>query len=76
MKHRHGVHPFTAEPRHGRSAPLHAGPVHLLNRNSPAAVVLTEAESSCLDWLLALPPAPTARSKQEIDAELRQERDW
>jgi hypothetical protein len=70
---------------------LRAGPVHLLKRNSPAGVVLSEADynrlrrlaerpaatkSSCLDWLLALPPAPTARSKQEIDAELHQERDW
>ncbi|MFO7630825.1 MAG: hypothetical protein R6W06_15205 [Prochlorococcaceae cyanobacterium] len=70
---------------------LRAGPVHLLKRNSPAAVVLSEAEynrlrrladrpaateSSCLDWLLALPPAATARTKEEIDAELRQERDW
>jgi hypothetical protein len=50
--------------------------VHLLKRNSPAVVFLTEAESGCLDWLLALPPAPTARSKEEIDAELRQQRDW
>lgn len=70
---------------------LQAGPVHLLKRNSPTAVVLSEAdynrlrrlaaqpapsESSCLDWLLALPPAATARSKQQIDTELRQDRDW
>ena len=70
---------------------LRAGPVHLLKRNSPAAVVISEAEynrlrrltdrpaaagPSCLDWLLALPSAATARSKQEIDAELRQEREW
>jgi hypothetical protein len=63
---------------------LRAGPVHLLKRNSPAAVVISEAEynrlrrladrpaavgPSCLDWLLALPSAATARSKQEIDAE-------
>lgn len=70
---------------------LQAGPVHLLKRNSPTAVVLSEAdynrlmrlaarpapsESSCLNWLLALPPAATARSKQQIDTELRQDRDW
>jgi len=70
---------------------LRAGPVHLLKRNRPAAVVLSEADynrlrrladrpsgaqSSCLDWLLALPPAAQARSKREIDAELQQERDW
>jgi hypothetical protein len=70
---------------------LRAGPVHLLKRNSPAAVVISEAEynrlrrladrpaavgPSCLDWLLALPSAATARSKQEIDTELRQEREW
>ncbi|KEF42163.1 MAG: hypothetical protein ER33_07320 [Cyanobium sp. CACIAM 14] len=70
---------------------LRAGPVHLLKRNTPAAVVLSEADynrlrrladrpaaagPSCLDWLLALPPAATARNKEDIDAELRKERDW
>jgi hypothetical protein len=70
---------------------LRAGPVHLLKRNSPAAVVLSEADynrlrrhadrpaaagQSCLDWLLALPPARQGRSKAAIDAELGQERDW
>jgi len=70
---------------------LRAGPVHLLKRNSPAAVVLSEADynqlrrqadrpaaagQSCLDWLLDLPPAPQGRSKAAIDAELGQERDW
>jgi hypothetical protein len=70
---------------------LRAGPVHLLKRNSPAAVVLSEADynrlrrladrpvtagSSCLEWLLDLPPASQGRSKAEIDAELHQERDW
>ena len=70
---------------------LRAGPVHLLKRNSPAAVVLSEADynrlrrqadrpavsgASCLDWLLALPPAAHGRSKEEIDTELQQERDW
>jgi len=70
---------------------LRSGPVHLLNRNSPTAVVLSAAEynrlrrqadqpvtagSSCLEWLLELPPAAVGRSKEAIDAELRQERDW
>jgi len=70
---------------------LRAGPVHLLKRNSPAAVVLSEADynrlrrqadrpatagQSCLDWLLDLPPARQGRSKAAIDAELGQERDW
>ena len=70
---------------------LRAGPVHLLKRNSPAAVVLSEADynrlrrladrpatagSGCLEWLLDLPPASEGRSKAGIDAELRQERDW
>lgn len=70
---------------------LRAGPVHLLKRNRPAAVVLSETEynrlcrranqpaaepSSCLEWLLSLPPAEEGRSKVAIDAELRLERDW
>jgi hypothetical protein len=70
---------------------LRSGPVHLLKRNSPAAVVLSEAEynrlrrqadrpaaagQSCLDWLLDLPPASEGRSKEAIDADLQQERDW
>ena len=70
---------------------LRSGPVHLLKRNSPAAVVLSEADynrlrrladrpatagSSWLEWLLDLPPAAEGRSKAEIDAELHQERDW
>ena len=70
---------------------LRAGPVHLLKRNSPAAVVLSEAEynrlrrqadrpaaagQSCLDWLLDLPSASPGRSKEAIDADLQQERDW
>lgn len=70
---------------------LRAGPVHLMKRNSPAAVVLSEAEynrlrrqadrpaaaeQSCLDWLLDLAPASTGRNKEAIDADLQQERDW
>jgi len=53
---------------------LRAGPVHLLKRNSPAGVVLSEADynrlqrlvdrpatagTSCLEWLLDLPPRTT-----------------
>lgn len=34
------------------------------------------AGSSCLEWLLELPPAAVGRSKEAIDAELRQVRDW
>jgi len=70
---------------------LRSGPVHLLKRNSPAAVVLSEAEynrlrrqadrptaagQSCLEWLLDMPPASEGRSKEAIDADLPQERDW
>ena len=70
---------------------LRAGPVQLLKRNSPAAVVHSEADDnrlrrqadrpaaagqSSLDWLLDLPPAPKGRTKAAIDAELGQERDW
>jgi hypothetical protein len=70
---------------------LRSGPVHLLKRNSPAAVVLSETEynrlrrqadrpaaagQSCLDWLLDLPAASEGRSKEAIDADLQQERDW
>ena len=70
---------------------LQHGPVHLLKRNRSAAVVLSEqhysqlqlqasrapvAEASALQWLLALPPSTSPRSKAEIDAELAAERDW
>ena len=70
---------------------LQHGPVHLLKRNRSAAVVLSEqhyrqlqllasrapvAEASVLQWLLALPPSTSPRSKAEIDAELAAERDW
>ena len=34
------------------------------------------AEASVLQWLLALPPSTSPRSKAEIDAELATERDW
>ena len=70
---------------------LQHGPVHLLKRNRSAAVVLSEqhyrqlqaqasrapaAGGSALQWLLALPPSTTPRSKAEIDADLAAERDW
>jgi PHD/YefM family antitoxin component YafN of YafNO toxin-antitoxin module len=67
------------------------GPVHLLKRNQPAAVVLSEQhyrqlqrqgaqaarpEQTALQWLLQQRPAPVPRSKTEIDRELAAERDW
>lgn len=70
---------------------LQHGPVHLLKRNQPAAVVVSEQhyrqlqrlaglgvrpQTSALDWLLMQPQAPQPRSKATIDAELAAERDW
>ena len=55
---------------------LQHGPVHLLKRNRSAAVVLSEQHYRQLQWLLALAPSTTPRSKAEIDAELAAERDW
>lgn len=70
---------------------LRAGPVYLLKRNRPAAVVLSAdayrdlqrsaaqpvtAGPSCLEWLLDLPPAAAGRSRGAIDAELNEQRDW
>jgi len=70
---------------------LEHGPVHLIKRNQAAAVVLSEqhyrqlqlqasrapgAEASALQWLLALSPSTSPRSKAEIDAELTTERNW
>lgn len=67
---------------------LKRGPVHIVKRNRPAAVVLTEEEyrrltgaktaapgMSALQWLLALAPLGT-RTKEEIDADLAEERNW
>jgi len=68
---------------------LRRGPVHLLKRNKPAAVVLTEeayrqlAEGvlaapvgmSAVQWLLAYPTLES-RDKTEIDAALAAERAW
>ena len=44
-----------------------------LKRRSIAAI---EQALPALQWLLALPPSTTLRSKAEIDAELAAERDW
>lgn len=68
---------------------LRRGPVHIIKRNKPAAVVLSEEEyqrlvhgkaetpqgMSVVQWLLAQPVAGN-RSKEEIDAELKAERAW
>lgn len=69
---------------------LRCGPVHILKRNKPAAVVLTEeayrelAEGvpasplvgmSAVQWLLAHPTLEN-RDKTEIDAALAAERAW
>jgi len=68
---------------------LRRGPVHILKRNKPAAVVLSEDEyqrligqqpsavcgMSALQWLLARPATGT-RSKEDIDRALGAERDW
>lgn len=68
---------------------LRRGPVHIVKRNKPAAVVLSEEEYqrlmgrqpagapglSALQWLLAQPVAGT-RSKADIDAALAAERNW
>lgn len=68
---------------------LRHGPVHIIKRNRPAAVVLTEEEYqrlahgnvakpqglTAIQWLL-LQSGTRTRSKEEIDAELKAERDW
>ena len=67
---------------------LSRGPLHILKRNRPAAVVLSEAEYqrllqggvatpaglSAVQWLLNQPVAGK-RSKAEIDADVQAERD-
>jgi len=70
---------------------LRAGPVYLLIRNRPAAVVLSAddyqdlqrsaaqpvtAGPSCLEWLLDQPPAAAGKSRGAIDAELNEQRVW
>lgn len=68
---------------------LRRGPVHIVKRNKPAAVVLTEADYqrlahgrvsapggvTAVQWLLDQRPAGK-RSKAQIDAALKVERDW
>ena len=70
---------------------LRSGPVHLLKRNSPTAVVPSAADykrlrrqadqpvtagSRCVEWVLELPSAAVGLSKEAIDGALRQVRDW
>jgi prevent-host-death family protein len=68
---------------------LRRGPVHIVKRNRPAAVVLSEDDYSrlahgkvaapsgltAIQWLLSQ-PATGKRSKAKIDADLNAERDW
>ena len=68
---------------------LRHGPVHIVKRNKPAAVVLSEAEyeriTACqpqtrpgvtaLQWLLTQPATGT-RDKVDIDTALAEERAW
>ena len=68
---------------------LRHGPVHIVKRNRPAAVVLSEDDYqrlahgkvaipdglTAMQWLL-LRPATGKRSKAAIDAKLKAERDW
>ena len=68
---------------------LRSGPVHIVKRNKPAAVVLTEADYqrlahgrvsapsgvTAVQWLLNQRTAGK-RSKAQIDATLKAERDW
>lgn len=68
---------------------LRYGPVHILKRNKPTAVVLSEEDyqrlvgghpptrpgMTALQWLLAQPITGT-RDKADIDAALADERTW
>ena len=68
---------------------LRRGPVHIVKRNKPAAVVLSEDEyqrlahgkvfapegMTAVQWLLAL-PVTGKRSKAQIDGALKTERAW
>lgn len=68
---------------------LRRGPVHIVKRNKPAAVVLSEDDyqrlahgtvvvpegMTAVQWLLAL-NSPGRRSKAKIDAALKAERNW
>ncbi len=67
---------------------LRQGPLHIVKRNRPAAVVISEEEyqrlsqgrataargMNALQWLLKQPQAGS-RERADIDAELRTERD-
>ncbi len=68
---------------------LRRGPVHIVKRNRPAAVVISEDDYqrlahgkvaasiglTAMQWLLSQ-PATGKRSKAKIDADLKAERDW
>jgi len=68
---------------------LRRGPLHLVKRNRPAAVVISEDEYlrlargklgapagvTAVQWLLSQPPTGK-RSKAQIDASLKSVRDW
>jgi len=68
---------------------LRRGPVHIVKRNQPAAVVLSEDDYqrlahgkvvatsglTAMQWLLSQ-PAAGKRGKAKIDAELKAGRDW
>jgi prevent-host-death family protein len=69
---------------------IQRGPVHIIKRNKPAAVVLSEAEyqrlsqgkggsthtgMTALQWLLA-EPSVGKRTRAQIDAALKRQRDW
>lgn len=68
---------------------LRHGPVHIVKRNKPAAVVLSEEEyqrlidgkmqapggMTAVQWLLAH-PSSGKRDKTRIDANLKAERNW
>ena len=67
---------------------LRRGPLHIVKRNKPAAVVLSEDEYlrlvngksaqtglTAVQWLLGQ-PAAGKRSKADIDASLNAERAW
>ena len=68
---------------------LRRGPLHIVKRNKPAAVVISEDEyqrlahgrvinptgMTALQWLLSQ-PASGKRSKVQIDADRKAGRDW
>lgn len=68
---------------------LRRGPVHIIKRNKPAAVVLSEGEyqrligrqppgrpgMTAVQWLLSQ-PGTGIREKAEIDASIAEERAW